>query len=708
MNITTNTVITGDLNCNMMKDGTNAVKTLCDDFNLTNVITKPTCFKTTPPTLLDVILVNKPDIVKSSEVTPCPLSDFHHFVTAVLDVKLQKVGRRQVTYRSYKYFDTDLFNRDLERAPFHVSECLEADDQCHFITKLFGQVLEEHAPLKTKTITTKQCAYMNSNWRKAIFRKHQMYNRYWKCRSQKNWHAYRKQRNLCEKLKRSSIRNYMNEKCTNSSREPREFWKMISPYMADKSKSSQNFLLLEEGTLINDPREIAQVFNNKFTTIAANIGKDSPYNNDVTNHPSFELIDNHVDTANVTEFDFKHTDVSSVNKILSNLGINKATGYDGIPPKALKCSSQTMSPILCNAINNMVDQCSFPQPLKKAQVSPIYKAKSRLTWTNFRPVSVLTCISKIFETTMSKQMSPHLGSIFSKHLSAYRENRGCHSVLLHATEIWKQALDSKFYVGIIMTDLSKAFDCLPHNLLVEKFKHYKFSNKAVKLLESYLCERTQRVNIQGITSDWATLTKGVPQGSVVGPQCFNVYINDLLLLLAEHDIVPYNYADDTSFSVTGRTPDEVVQKIKNAMTLLVRWFEDNLMKVNIDKFQFLMLCPNRDGNSQTHYVQIGNITLKSQEGAKLLGIYVDTNLSYNVHIQQKCKKANAKLQALKRLSNFLTTECKLVVLRSFIVSQFLYCAALFHFTGKYFKEKMESSCFHFVTRTGGLGQLVAL
>jgi len=175
--ITPNIIVTGDLNCNMLKPGRNAVRTLCEDFNLVNVVNNPTCFKASPPTLLDVILVSSAELVTKSEVIPCPLSDFHHFVTAVLDIKLQKIGRRQITYRSYKHFDIGLFNRDLEKAPFHVSECLEVEDQCEFITKLYRQVLDEHAPLKTKTIRSKQCPYMNSAWRRAIFKKHQLYNR---------------------------------------------------------------------------------------------------------------------------------------------------------------------------------------------------------------------------------------------------------------------------------------------------------------------------------------------------------------------------------------------------------------------------------------------------------------------------------------------------------------------------------------------------
>ncbi len=290
-------------------------------------------------------------------------------------------------------------------------------------------------------------------------------------------------------------------------------------------------------------------------------------------------------------------------------------------------------------------------------------------------------------------MQPHLNKIFSIYLSAYRALFGCHSVLIHSTELWKKALDNKQYVGIIMSDLSKAFDCLPHGLLLEKLRHYNFGDGAVKLIESYLSNRYQRVKLGQVVSSWAKLNKGVPQGSVVGPQCFNLFINDLLLDLVMHNVIPSNYADDNSSSVVCDTREEALGRVQDTLKLLVRWFHDNLMKANIDKFQFMLLCPNASENKQTHIVQVGDVILSSQEGAKLLGVHIDRQLLFNTHVKQKCAKANSKLQALKRLSSFLTTDCKLAVLRSFIVSHFIYCAPLFHFCNKFYRDKMEKTLY---------------
>ena len=266
---------------------------------------------------------------------------------------------------------------------------------------------------------------------------------------------------------------------------------------------------------------------------------------------------------------------------------------------------------------------------------------------------------------------------------------GCHSALMHSTEVWRRALDEGKYVAIVMSDLSKAFDCLPHNLLLEKCSKYKFSNSSVNLLRSYLTDRYQRVKICQSVSSWSEMIKGVPQGSIVGPHCFNLYINDLLLVLKENCIIPCNYADDNTCTVIGRTKDEAVKLAEKAVNILANWFKDNMMKANIDKFQFMLLCPKVNENKETYRLNIDNISLDSLTEAKLLGVYIDRELTFNSHVKNKCKKANSKLKVLQRLSKYLTSECKLAIVRSFIVSHFTYCAPLLHFCAKYFKDRME-------------------
>jgi len=307
---------------------------------------------------------------------------------------------------------------------------------------------------------------MNSTWKKAIHKKHHLLNRLRKMKSRKNWQLYRKQRNLCQKLKRESLRNYMNDKCVNSKQDPREFWRTVSPYLSDKTRDNGNIQLVDGDCFQNNPVTVANIFNDNFVKIADSIGADSIYNSELQGHPSFGIIENHVSKLDVNDFEFAKTDIVQVEKTLKGLNTDKATGYDGISPKVL--SANVIAPAICNKVNNIMTQSNFPAVLKRAEVVPIHKAKSRLQWSNYRPVSILSSFSKVCEQILTQQMNSHTEKIFCKYLSAYRKNHGCNSVLTLSTEYWKQAFDDKNFVGIILTDLSKVFDCLPAKLLVEK------------------------------------------------------------------------------------------------------------------------------------------------------------------------------------------------------------------------------------------------
>ena len=199
----------------------------------------------------------------------------------------------------------------------------------------------------------------------------------------------------------------------------------------------------------------------------------------------------------------------------------------------------------------MFVQSTFPDPLKHADVSRIYKKSNKLLAPNFRPVSVLIAFSKIFELAISYQFDPHLSKLFSIFISAYRKQIGGSSTLLHLVETWREALDKDQYVGVVMMDLSKAFDCLPHGLIVKKLEGYLFNQDSCTLLRSYLENRTQRVKIGNVYSSSSFLEKGVPQGSILGPKLFNLFINDLLIELSRY-CIPGNSADDNTICCTNK------------------------------------------------------------------------------------------------------------------------------------------------------------
>jgi len=224
-------------------------------------------------------------------------------------------------------------------------------------------------------------------------------------------------------------------------------------------------------------------------------------------------------------------------------------------------------------------------------------------------------------------------------------------------------------------DLSKAFDCLPHDLLLLKLKYYGLSENALQLIKSYLTDRQQCVKIGQNRSNFLTLYKGVPQGSILGPVMFNIFINDIFNFVHHSNL--YNYADDNTLSSSHKDLDVVKQNLEADSISLIQWFSDNKMQANPDKFQAISVGrKTKDSNIDFN---IDNFTIQCDEEVILLGVTIDFRLNFDKHVSNICKKASRQLNVLKRIGKYLCKLGKLNIYYSFILSNFNYCPLTWHF-----------------------------
>ena len=222
----------------------------------------------------------------------------------------------------------------------------------------------------------------------------------------------------------------------------------------------------------------------------------------------------------------------------------KANLTGDIPTGILKGCVDSYIPILTKILNTSLERGCFPNQLKLAEVTPVFKKEDELSKENYRHVSVLSHASKIFERAVFNQINLFFESKFSPQLTGFRKNRSTQNALLSMIEKWKHALDKGKKVGIIFMDLSKAFGTLNHNLLLAKLNAYGLSFNAIKFVQSYLPEGFQRVNVNNNFSEWCKILLVVPQGSILGPLLFNIFINDKTLFYFIQDANICNFADD--------------------------------------------------------------------------------------------------------------------------------------------------------------------
>ena len=243
--------------------------------------------------------------------------------------------------------------------------------------------------------------------------------------------------------------------------------------------------------------------------------------------------------------------------------------------------------------------------------------------------------------------------------------------------------DDNKCVGAILMDLSKAFDCLPHQLIIAKLKAYGVSDEGAAMLWSYLTSRKQRVKLSGTVGDWLYLLKGVPQGSILGPIIFNLFMNDIYYIITKCKL--YNYADDNTIAASGDTRQNIMEDLSIDTKATLRWFEDNMMEANPGKFQGIMMKDSKDRTS----FDIEGTIIPSEAQVKLLGVHLDDHLNFRHHTNSICKKAGAQLKVLQRLAHFHDQPSRMQIFRCYILAHFNYCALVWHFCGVVQTAKME-------------------
>ena len=272
-------------------------------------------------------------------------------------------------------------------------------------------------------------------------------------------------------------------------------------------------------------------------------------------------------------------------------------------------------------------------------------------------------------------MEPFVNRILSKFLCGFRKGYSCQYSLLNMIRKWKATLNSSGVVGSVLMDLSKAFDCLPHDLLIAKLNAYGCGPKLLNLISNYLSNWKYSTHVGSSIGSILEIVLGVPQGSVLGPLLFNIFINDLLFSCKE-DIC--NFADDNTMSVCSDSLPGTLQRIQNELRVVLNWFASNGMVANPDKFQVIFLGTKEE----KIVIKIGNFTISNSNEVKLLGVTIDSKLNFFPHISDICRKSLSKIKALWRIRAYLSQKQANQLFYTFIMSPFSYCPLVWMFCSR--------------------------
>ena len=357
----------------------------------------------------------------------------------------------------------------------------------------------------------------------------------------------------------------------------------------------------------------------------------------------------------------------------------------GVTLKSIKLASKVNLNVLCDCINGNINDNIYPDELKLADITPAFKNDESIRKVNYRPVSIFSGYSKIYERVLYGQMNEFVSDKLSIHLCGFRKGYSTQYAIMNLIEKWRSHLDKKGIVGTILLDLSKAFDCLPHDLLIAKLEAYGFGIDSLNMIHSYLTNRKQRVKVVSQYSSWSTVIKSVPQGSALGPLLFNIFINDLLFFIEDSEVC--NFADDNTLSVCDFSLDEVIRKLEDDLHKTLNWLEVNGLVANPKKFQFMLLGLKGKHNI---CIDIDGKIIKATKSVKLLGVTIDQNLNFDVHIKELCEKANRNIGALRRIFHLIPYENSKILFKTFFESTFGYCPLIWMFSNKIPNNKLNN------------------
>lgn len=662
-----NVILCGDLNVDIVSpsvDSENLIH-IFSTYNFLPLITLPTRVAEFSATCIDHIWYNGLNC-DSSGIFENYFTD-HYTVFASLKIPIDK------SICTHSFRDHSMDNLDKFQAEIHTvneryfgsSSDLSLNDKTSLFMSLLYELYDKCCPIRTKQISSKRITkpWLSDDLIYCIKRKYTLFKRY--KNNEIPFIEYNNYKNYVTRIVRQSKKNYFVNKFESCRGDLRRTWNNINTLMKGRHKNKSISLRDDNGVVHSGPDKVSDIFCKYFSQVAEKIDDNIPQID--INPISYLSVDNPR-----SFYAYNSTPAEITNLIMSMP--NKKCNIHNVPIFIYKLVINHISVVLNDLYNSSIVEGVFPDCLKLAHIIPIYKSSDVFSVNNYRPISILHFIAKIFEKLMYVRMISFISNhdLLCKHQFGFRKGINTADAILQYIDSCICAMEQKLYFLTVFIDLKKAFDTINHDILLRKMEKMGFRGVVLNWFRSYLKDRPIKVIVDGCQSINRILNIGVPQGGVIAPLLFILYINDMYT--ASNRLQLVQFADDTTAYMAGSNLSVLCDQVTNELSLIDNWLKANRLSLNVSKCSFMIMTHNNIDVEPI--IVVRNTPIPRVSKTKFLGVIIDDKLRFSDHIEAVSKKISRAVGAMYRLSSIIPRNLLNTLYYSLVYSHLTYCIVL--------------------------------
>ena len=568
----------------------------------------------------------------------------------------------------------------MEHAWDHLYELNDVNIAWNYFISTVTTIIDMMCPLRSFVIRNLKDPWITNEILENINDKNVLLRQAKRTNDVNDWKVARQARNRLNMDIKNIKAEFIKENLEQHQGDSKKFWKDVQIILPKKGKTnSRNYILKNDlNEPIYDPTKAADFKNDHFVNIGPKLAQRFASQWEFKGTTTLEMLKD----FNVVE--------NEVIKFCKEININKSSSIVNISSKILKLAFLTLSKQFTYIINLTFINSKIPDIWKIANVTPLFKSGDTSQCNNYRPISQLPLPGKIVEKIVHQRMSTFFetNNILNENQGGFRKNQSTTNTSAKFLDNIYNSINNKNISIATYIDFSKAFDTVPHDILIKKLYLYGIKNKNLDWIKNYLNTRKQKTILNNTTSSLADITVGVPQGSVLGPLLFLVYINDLNEVLEK--CISFLYADDTVLVTSAPDYISAHRDMQHDLDNIANWCKSNKLTLNISKTKSMLLgSKHRVRKTRHHPLHINNVSLDYVLSYKYLGITIDQSLNFNLHMNQLVKTISYKLFLLQKLRTYITCNAAIQIYKSMVTPYFDYGDILYQGTSKKHLDKLQ-------------------